>query len=511
MRRIHARLAAPAAALALLLAAGCTGGATQGQTGTQSSAGAEKEQLTLAFETDPYGWDPSSQPGYQNWQAEAVWDQLVLCDANGKLQPNVADTFEITDQNKTFKAHIREGVKFSDGTPVDSAAVAASFDFVTKNGGAQGDYKGIKIATPDAQNVSITWPASQQVMANKVCSPRIAPAAWLKAKKFDVPVGSGPYVLDTAATTTGSTYTFTKNEEHFAAENYPYKKLVVKVFASPAAAVAALRTGQVDAGLVNLADVAAVTGAGMEIKKFQGQTTRLLLTDHLGKVVEPIGDVKVRQAINMVFDKEAMAKNLYQGEAEPTAQVFRKGSDAYIEGLQDPYPYDVEKAKALMAEAGYADGFDLELPTIAGQNFETLMPYVTQQLAQINIRVKQVPLSGANAIGDVLSGKYPVVLWQLGNLGNSALQIYIESTPDGWWNLEHQPDEYVDSRWEHMATADEATSKTLQQEINKYIVDQAWFAPMVYTGSNFAFKADRVSIPTESDQEALTPKLRDFK
>jgi len=249
----------------------------------------------------------------------------------------------------------------------------------------------------------------------------------------------------------------------------------------------------------------------MEIKKFQGQTTRLLLTDHLGKVVEPIGDVKVRQAINMVFDKEAMAKNLYQGEAEPTAQVFRKGSDAYIEGLQDPYPYDVEKAKALMAEAGYADGFDLELPTIAGQNFETLMPYVTQQLAQINIRVKQVPLSGANAIGDVLSGKYPVVLWQLGNLGNSALQIYIESTPDGWWNLEHQPDEYVDSRWEQMATADEATSKTLQQEINKYIVDQAWFAPMVYTGSNFAFKADRVSIPTESDQEALTPKLRDFK
>jgi peptide/nickel transport system substrate-binding protein len=511
MRRIHARLAAPAAALALLLAAGCTSGATQGEAGSQASAPAEKEQLTLAFETDPYGWDPSNQPGYQNWQAEAVWDQLVLCDANGKLQPNLADTFEITNQNKTFTGHIREGVKFSDGTPVDSAAVKASFEFVQNNGGSQADYKGIKIETPDAQNVSITWPEPQQVMANKMCSPRIAPAAWLKAKKFDVPVGSGPYVLDTAATTTGSTYTFTKNEEHFAAENYPYKKLVVKVFASPAAAVAALRTGQVDAGLVNQTDVAAVTGAGMEIKKFQGQTTRLLLTDHLGKVVKPIGDLKVRQAINMVFDKDAMAKNLYQGEAEPTAQVFRKGTDAYIEGLQDPYPYDVEKAKQLMAEAGYADGFTLELPTIAGQNFETLMPYVTQQLAQINIQVKQVPLSGANAISDLLSGKYPVVLWQLGNLGNSALQIYIESTPDGWWNLEHQPDEYVDSRWEQMGTADAETSKQLQQEINQYVIDQAWQAPMVYTGTHFAYKPDKVSIPTESDQEALTPKLRDFK
>src|SRR5918995_2738272 len=150
MRRISARLAAPAAALALLLAAGCTSGATQGQAGSQSSAGAEKEQLTLAFETDVYGWDPSNQPGYQNWQAEAVWDQLVLCDANGKLTPNLADTFEITNQNRTFKGHIREGVKFSDGTPVDSAAVAASFDFVTKNGGAGRAHHGIKAATPAA-------------------------------------------------------------------------------------------------------------------------------------------------------------------------------------------------------------------------------------------------------------------------------------------------------------------------------------------------------------------------
>ena len=121
-----------------------------------------------------------------------------------------------------------------------------------------------------------------------------------------------------------------------------------------------------------------------------------------------------------------------------------------------------------MAEAGYADGFTLELPTMTGQNFETLMPYVTQQLALINIKVKQVPLSGANAIPDLLSGKYPVVLWQLGNLGNSALQIYIEATPDGWWNLQHVPNEYVDSRYKQILTADPATSKKLQQEINQY-------------------------------------------
>jgi peptide/nickel transport system substrate-binding protein len=511
MRRIPLRFAAPAAVLALL-AGGCTSETGAGSSVAGASSNGDKDQLTLAQTVDFYGWDPSNQPGYQGWAAEAVWDQLCKTDSNGKAVPDIADTFEVTNGNKTFKAHLRAGQKFSDGTPVDSAAVKAVFEFAAKNGGSQADYKGITIDTPDANNIAITWPEPQgPVMDNKACSPKIVPPAYLAAKKFDKPVGSGPYVLDAAASTTGSVYTFTKNEKHWDAKSYPYKKLVVKVITSDTAAVSALKTGQIDAVLVAQPSLKEVEASGKKVIKFQGQTTRLLLTDHLGKVLKPIGNLKVRQAINMVFDKEAMAKSLYQGNAEPTAQVFRKGTDAYVEDLKDPYPYDVEKAKALMAEAGYADGFTMELPTMTGQNFETLMPYVTQQLAKLNIKVKQVPLTGANAIGDLLSGKYPVVLWQLGNLGNSALQIYIESTPKGWWNLEHQPDPTVDGLWTQITTADPAKSAELQKQVNQYQVDQAWFAPMVYNGTNFAYNASKVSIPTQSDQEALVPKLRDFK
>lgn len=509
MRRIPTGLAAAASALALTVA-GCTS-APSGEAAPEASAGGEKETLTLGATADIQGWSPLNQPGYQGWAVEAVWDNLVKCDANGKATPDVADTFEVTNGNKTFKAHIREGQKFSDGTPVDSAAVKASFEIVEKSASSN-DYKGIKIETPDAQNVSITWPKPQgPVVDNKICSVKIAPAAWLEAEEFDQPVGSGPYILDAAKSTTGSVYTFTKNTAHWDATNYPYKNLVVKVITSETAAVSALKTGQIDASLVPQTSVNEVKASNKEVISYQGQTTRLLLTDHLGKKIPALGELKVRQAINMVFDKETMARTLYQGNAEPTAQVFRKGTDAFIEGLQEPYPYDVARAKALMAEAGYADGFTVELPTMEGQNLETLMPYVTQQLAELNITVKQVPLSGANAIGDLLSGKYPVVLWQLGNLGNSALQIYVESTPEGYWNLSHQPDEYVDSRWTTLLSADAATAKTLQQEINRYQVDQAWFAPMVYMGTNYAYDSQKVQIPTQSDQEALSPKLRDFK
>jgi len=75
----------------------------------------------------------------------------------------------------------------------------------------------------------------------------------------------------------------------------------------------------------------------------------------------------------------------------------------------------------------------------------------------------------------------------------------------------HQPDKYVDSRWQQITTADPQTAAKLEKEINQYQVDQAWFAPMVYMGTNYAYDSSKISIPTESDQEALVPKLRDFK
>lgn len=502
MRRSTLGLLAPLAAGALLLA-GCTAG-TGGE-------GEGADTLTLGATLDMYGWNPVDQPGYQNWAAEAVWDRVAKCDATGELIPDLAESWEITDENSVFTAHLREGQEFSDGAPVDADAVVAAFEYVASNGSATADYEGATFEATDAQTFVVTFPEPQVTLANKICNPYIVSPEWLAAGEFDVPVGSGPYVLDEAATTTGSVYSFTKNDDHWNAENYPYANLVIKVLENDAAAVSALKTGQIDATLVGTTSVAEVEASGFEVLQFKGQTPRLIISDRQGAVVPALGDVRVRQAMNMVFDKEAIVESWYLGNAEPTAQVFREGSAAYIEGLEDPYPFDIEAAQALMAEAGYADGFDLELPTMEGQNFETTMPYVKQQLAEINIRVTEVPLSGANAIGDLLSGKYPVVFWQLGNLGNSAFQIYVESTPDGWWNLEHQDDPYVTSRFAQLATATPEESVELQQEINQYLVDQAWFAPLVYMGTSFAYDGDKVSIPTQSDQEALTPRLADFK
>ena len=260
-------------------------------------------------------------------------------------------------------------------------------------------------------------------------------------KTNDAPVGSGPYTLDTAATTQGSVYTFVKNESHWDSANFPYKKLVLKVIDSDTAALNALKTGQVNGSIISTGTVKEAEASGLQVQTIKGgSTTRLLLTDHLGEKIPALGNVEVRQAMNMVFDRNAIATQLYQGNATPAYQIFREGSDAFIDNLQDPYPVDVEKAKSLMAAAGFADGFDLTIPTMSGQNHELLLPYITQQLALINIRVTEKKLSGPTAITDLLSGEYPVPVWELGNYGESLQDIADYLLPDGIWNVEHQED-----------------------------------------------------------------------
>ncbi|MCL3777422.1 MULTISPECIES: ABC transporter substrate-binding protein [unclassified Actinomyces] len=479
--------------------------------GTGGSGSTTKDTLTLGMTADIEGWDPTNQPGYQGWPGEAIWGALVYVNEVGEMEPGLAESWEVGDGNHSFTAHLRRGVTFSDGDVADADAVKANFELAAANEATSSMYQGITFDIPDAHTITITWPEPQPLMADRVGRVKLtSPTLIASGNLNDKPVGFGPYLLDEAGTTRSSVYTFTKNPDHWDADRYPYTTLVCKVFDSETAALNALKTGQIDGTLVNAQSHDEVTGSGFEVAEMNGQTTRLLLTDHKGEIIPALGDVRVRRAINMVFDKQAMVDALYSGHGEVSHQIFRPGSAAYIDDLADPYPFDVETAKALMAEAGYADGFAIELPTMDGQNHDVLMPYVTQQLAELNITVTQVPLTGANAIGDLLSGTYPVVLWQLGNIGNSAQDIDIVVRHTGYWNLEHQPDDFVNDRWDVICTGTEEESAAAQKEINQYIIEQAWFAPMVNPTAFYAHTAD-VTITHVSDLEGLAPKLRDFQ
>lgn len=507
----RAVVAAVAAATAFAALTGCT--SQPGGTASDSTTAA-KNVLTLGMTADIPGWDPAVQPSFQGWGDMAVWDELFRCDAKGVPHPDIAKTFEFSKDNKSVTVHVRPGMKFTDGDPVDAKAVKTAFDYYAS--AADSRLKGLTVTTPDSMTAVLTLPAPNPLFQTLMCYQAIPSPKSIKAgaasKTWTTPIGAGPYLLDKSATTAGSVYTFTKNNDYWDAQTFPYKKLVLKVLKSDTAAVNALKTGQIDGTLVSSTTLnEAKSSAGVNVLTLKGpNTTRLLITDHLGKVVPALGNVKVRQAMNMVFDRDSIAKNLYQGHATAAYQIFKPGSDAYIDGLKNPYPYDVAKAKKLMSDAGFAGGFTLQIPYIdnGGNGISLMMPYVTQQLALLNIKVEQVTLSGPNMYSELLGGKYPVPLWQLGNYGQSLQDIQDYVTQEGIWNVEHQPDATIAKLWAQITAGNDV--KKAQQEINRYVIDQAWFVPMVYA-DNFYAHSSKVSIPKSTDFSGLQPMLWDFK
>jgi len=506
MRRIKTKLAVTGVALTLLVA-GC-GGSSGGSSSNSSGSSGEKDKLVLGMNADLNGWSPDGHPSYQNWAYDGVYDRLVKCQPDGTLTPAAASTWETSKDNKSFTAHLRPGMKYTDGTPVDAASVEASFKLLSKS--ASDRYGGITFTSPDANTVTITWADPQPLMNTRVCSPYIASAKYLASGDLKTsPVGSGPYTFDKAGTTAGSVYELVKNEKFYDAKSYPYKRVELRVITSETASLNALKTGQIDGTVITSATSDEAKRSGLKIlSQFTGQT-QFLLADHLGKKIPALGNVDVRRAINMVFDKQQIADKLFGGHAKPIYQTFREGSEAYVD-TADPYPYDVEKAKALMKQSGFGNGFTLTLPTMDGQPWTVMLPYITQQLALLNIKVKQKALTGPNAITDLLSGDYPAPLWGLGS-PSSLEDITIQVLPSGFWNVMHQPDAKVDALWKQIMTGDQQQKVAAQQEIGKYVLDQAWFAPLITTEGFYAYDSKKVTVPKITDTGHLHPLLIDYK
>ncbi|NEA28482.1 ABC transporter substrate-binding protein [Actinomadura bangladeshensis] len=510
-RRGFAALVGIVSLAGVLAANGCT----SADSSSAAKGGTAKDDLVLGIEKDIPGWDLAKLlPGSVGWASRAVYDSIFNCDENGRIQPNIAQSYEFTDNNTKLTLHIRPGMKFTDGTPVDGAAVKASLEYLVKSPGGQSFLGGAKVASPDASTVVVTTPKPKSFLTTYLCQATgaVASAEYLKSGKLDqAPVGSGPYVYDRSASTPGSVYVFTKNPDNWDAAHYPYRKITLKVLTDLTARVNALKTGQIAGAITDASAQKQLKSSGMSRIVQQGQWAGLLITDRKGKIVPALGDVRVRRAVNMAFDKAAIAQKLYQGEAEPTAQIFRKNSAAWIPDLKDPYGYDIAAARKLMADAGYADGFSVKIPYIAGSGLDAAMPVLIQSLKELNIKAEQATLTGPNALLDLLSGKFPIIFWPLGNHGDSRLTFDGAVTPTAVWNTSKVTDPKIDRLWSTILTTQGDASAAAQQDLNRYLIDQAWFAPWVYVNSFFSYNPDKLRITKSTDLNQLAPQLSDFQ
>ncbi|WP_210508331.1 ABC transporter substrate-binding protein [Naasia sp. SYSU D00057] len=486
------RAAVAAAAAAALALTGCAGGSGDGGSGDSAGGG------TLT-------WGVIAQPTTlaaegANWANEspyiqAVYDTLLRATPEGEVEPGLATEWEYNEDKTVLTLTLRDDVTFTNGDTLTAADAAASL-LAFKAGNSPNASNLINLADAkavDDTTLELTLSAPDPAMLTFLTqnSGVVAPASSAGDEATATnPVGSGPYVYNAGETVAGSSYVFDKNPDYWNPDDQHYDKLVLQYYADPTSLLNAVQGGQVNVtNIIDTSSVDQMKSAGFTANEFALNWWGFMLSDREGKLAPPLAKVEVRQAINYALDKEALVKTVGNGYGTPTSQIFPTFSPSYDESLDDYYTYDLDKAKELMADAGYADGFEITMPRAAAIP-EAHWTLYADQLAQIGITVNYQELQATEFIPSIIGGEFPMTWFTLQQDPTDYQLASFQISGASTWNVLHQTTPEVEAWIKTIQTGTEDEAAEAGQALNKYLVENAWFAPMYRPTSIFMSDAN---------------------
>ena len=373
------------------LIATAASGATLATLPLAATAQAKKDAVVLAMTLEPPGLDPTA--GAASAIAEIVqyniFETLTKINNDGTVSPLLAEKWEVSPDLKTYTFTLRKGVKFQNGEPFNANAVRFSFE---RAGGDKSTNKDKRtFAMMDRVAVIDDYTV---VILNKQLDPDFlflmgqATAIIVEPKSVDSnatkPVGTGPYQL--SAWAKGSAVTLTKWDGYRSAAAIKMKKVTFLFISDPAAQVAALLAGDVDAfPRVTPRSVPQFkTNAKFQVVVSGSRAKTILAINNKKK---PLDDVRVRRAICAAIDRKAVIEGAGDGYGAPIGSHYVPGAFGFVD-TTGVNPFNIDKAKALLAEAGIKTPLTLSLvlppPPYARQGGEV----IAAQLAKIGIVAK---------------------------------------------------------------------------------------------------------------------------
>ncbi len=374
---------------------------------TVSGAMAANDTLNMGMVLEPPHLDPTAgapaaidEIVYAN-----VMEGLTRIDSNGVVKPALAKSWTISGDGLTYTFKLHTGVKYHDGTTFDSADVKFSLDRAMgeKSVNAQKAlFKPIaSIATPSADTVVITLkqPTGGFLFSMGWGDAVIVAPESAEGNKTN-PVGTGPFKF--------KNWSKANKIELVRFDGYwgtpaKLKSATFKFIPDPTAAMAAMMAGDVDAFAIfpapeSLGQFRADPRFEVVVGSTEGET---ILTMNNGK--GPTKDIRVRQAISHALDRKAIIDGAMFGNGTPIGTHFAPHHPAYVD-LTGRYPYDLVKAKKLLADAGYANGLKLTLklppPSYARRGGEI----IASQLKKIGIEVEIIPVEWGVWVKQVFKG-----------------------------------------------------------------------------------------------------------
>ncbi|GHF43484.1 peptide/nickel transport system substrate-binding protein [Deinococcus metalli] len=471
------------------------------------------DTLTVAIGNAPASLDPSGGEASNEYYYTLAYDSLINFDYDAKYKPALATSWKwVGSDYKAIDIQLRKGVKFSDGSTFDANAVKAWLDLQMKN-------KSPVAVNLGTQSVQVTSPTSIRLtMANSnpltllflsrtwlsgviPCPKASTTPAILKAATC----GTGPYVLDTKQTVTGDTYTYVANPNYWNPARVQWKKVILKVVNNPQAALDAVRAGQAQVAWPAQASlIQSATSAGLKSAGVSQNILGLDFLDKSGKVVPALKDVRVRQALNYAVDRKALATALGGGQGDPVSTQFLEGADGYDASLTNAYPYDVAKAKQLLAAAGYPQGFDLTILSTPIAGLDTLMQAVVGYWQAIGVKAKvDTKPQASDFFAGLTSGKYGVAAAALGATNPTLLAWNCCFHPGAVWNPDTTKVPAFEALVAKLRVTDPEKAAPVAKQINSYMTKNAWFVP-VYSGKlNYVYDPKKVTLATPSGAQPV--------
>jgi peptide/nickel transport system substrate-binding protein len=351
------------------------------------------------------GYDPEKAPA-DRFQMLPVYEHL--CEwgpSGGILVPGLATSWELSHTTNTITFHLRQGVKFSDGTPFNAEAVRWNVQLSIDNRTGSGtqlieslevkdDYTFIyhmkSFDWQTTQSLGLTCcisPTSFKTAGGKISADSTAAAdvdarkAWARANA----VGTGAFTV--SEWVRDDHITFVKNPNYWGAPKPYLDKIIVTAIADTMVASAKLQAGEADmwSDTSSMNDIIALKAKNFTLVPGPGMFYVLLFSDV--DPASPLSNIKVRAAIEYALDRPTMAKTIGQGLFEPFTQMASSNGPGYVKGY-DPRPFNTEKAKQLLTEAGYPKGFTLKILGSTGGSTNDVMALFTYYLGLANITVQ---------------------------------------------------------------------------------------------------------------------------
>jgi peptide/nickel transport system substrate-binding protein len=506
--------------------------------GDGSSAAPSDVNSTFVFasSSDPSGLDPAFASDGETFRiSRNIFEGLIGVEAgSADPAPLLAEDWTTTDDGLSTTFNLKSDVTFHDGTPFNAEAVCANFDrwynweglaateslsyyYGALFGGFAGDENALyeSCSADDDMTVTVNLTRAFSGFIPSLSLPAFAMQSPTALEEFgadDVggseeapeyseyaeghPVGTGPFTFESWSP--GNEVVLKAYPEYWG-EQGQVQEVVFRVIDDPTARRQALEAGDIDGyDLVAPADTAALSDAGFNVMQRDPFTILYL---GFNQAIEELQDVRVRQAITHAIDREALVTQVLPEGTEVASQFIPPVVNGYNENVTD-YPYDPDRARELLAEAGYPDGFEIDFnyPVNISRpympNPEQIFSAISAELEEVGITVNAVPNEWTDYL-DLMRGSDDHGVHLLGWTGDyndtdNFVGVFFGSTSNEW-GFDNPELFSALSEARQLPDADEAGAR--YQEINEQIAQFVPGVPLAHPAPSLAFNERVTSYP----------------